>query len=64
MQKCVTDAPEQHGICRTSHRLDDYSTKPFFLGESVGIEPTGEGIFGRRSHNANFFERIEHSGSR
>ena len=25
---------------------------------------TGEGIFGRRSHNAKPFEKIEHSGSR
>ena len=28
------------------------------------IEHFGEGIFGRRSYNAKFFERIEHSGSR
>ena len=27
-------------------------------------EHTDEGIFGRRSHNAKLFERIEHSGSR
>ena len=29
-----------------------------------GVEHSGEGIFGRRSHNAKLFERIEHSGSR
>ena len=30
----------------------------------MGVEHSGEGIFGRRSHNAKVFERIEHSGSR
>ena len=30
----------------------------------MGVEHSGEGIFGRRSHNAKFFERIEHSGGR
>ena len=29
-----------------------------------GVEHSGEGIVGRRSHNAKLFERIEHSGSR
>ena len=28
------------------------------------VEHSGDGIFGRRSHNAKLFERIEHSGSR
>ena len=28
----------------------------------MGVEHSGEGIFGRRSHNAKLFERIEHSG--
>ena len=30
----------------------------------MGVEHSGEGIFGRRSHNAKLFKRIEHSGSR
>ena len=30
----------------------------------MGVELSGEGIAGRRSRNAKFFERIEHSGSR
>ena len=30
----------------------------------MGVEHSGEGIFGRRSHNAKHFKRIEHSGSR
>ena len=30
----------------------------------MGVEHSGEGILGRRSHNAKLFERIEHSGSR
>ena len=30
----------------------------------MGIEHSGKGIVGRRSHNAKLFERIEHSGSR
>ena len=30
----------------------------------MGVEHSGEGIFGYRSHNAKHFERIEHSGSR
>ena len=30
----------------------------------MGVEHSGERIFGRRSHNAKLFERIEHSGSR
>ena len=30
----------------------------------MGVEHSGEGIFGRRSHNAKLFERIEHSGIR
>ena len=29
----------------------------------MGVEHSGEGIFGRRSHNPQLFERIEHSGS-
>ena len=28
------------------------------------VEHSGEGIVGRRSHNAKLFEKIEHSGSR
>ena len=28
------------------------------------VEHSGDGIFGRHSHNAKLFERIEHSGSR
>ena len=28
------------------------------------FEHSGEGIFGRHSHNAKLFERTEHSGSR
>ena len=30
----------------------------------MGVEHSGKGIFGRLSHNAKLFERIEHSGSR
>ena len=30
----------------------------------MGVERSGEGIFGRRSHNAKLFERIEHYGIR
>ena len=30
----------------------------------MGVEHSGKGIFGRRSHNAKLFERIRHSGSR
>ena len=30
----------------------------------MGVEHSGRGIFGCRSHNAKLFERIEHSGSR
>ena len=30
----------------------------------MGVEHSGEGIFGRRLHNAKLFERIEHFGSR
>ena len=30
----------------------------------MGVEDSGEGIFGHRSHNAKLFERIEPSGSR
>ena len=29
----------------------------------MGVEHSGKGIFGRRSHNAKLFERTEHSGS-
>ena len=29
----------------------------------MGVEHSGEGIVGCRSHNAKLFERIEHSGS-
>ena len=28
----------------------------------MGVEHSGEGIFGYRSHNAKLFEGIEHSG--
>ena len=27
----------------------------------MGVECSGEGMYGCRSHNAKFFERIEHS---
>ena len=30
----------------------------------MGVEHSGEGIVGRRLHNAKLFEIIEHSGSR
>ena len=30
----------------------------------MGVEHSGEGIFGCRSLNANLFKRIEHSGVR
>ena len=30
----------------------------------MGVEHSGEGIFGRRSHKTKLFKRIEHSGSR
>ena len=30
----------------------------------MGVEHSGEGISGCRSHNAKLFERIEHSGIR
>ena len=30
----------------------------------MGVEHSGEGIFGRHSHNVKLFKRIEHSGSR
>ena len=30
----------------------------------MGVEHSDEGIFGRRSHNAKLFERIEQSHSR
>ena len=30
----------------------------------MGVEHSGEGIFGCRSDNANLFERIEHSSIR
>ena len=30
----------------------------------MGFEPSGEGIFGCRSHNAKLFEGIEDSGIR
>ena len=30
----------------------------------MGVDHSGEGIFGRRSNNAKLFERTEHSGSR
>ena len=29
----------------------------------MGVEHSGEGIFGRRSHNVKLFERIELSGT-
>ena len=35
-----------------------------YILSTMGVEHSGEGIFGRRSHNAKLFERIEHSGSR
>ena len=35
-----------------------------YIRSPMGVEHSGEGIFGRRSHNAKLFERIEHSGSR
>ena len=44
---------------RTKHSVDDnIYTLP------QGIEHSGKGIFGRRSHNAKLFERIEYPGSR
>ena len=30
----------------------------------MGVEHSGEGIFGRCSHSAKLFERIEHSDNR
>ena len=30
----------------------------------MGVELSGKGIFGRRSHNAKLLERIEYSDSR
>ena len=42
--------------------LSKLLTHPLKL--SMGDEHSGEGIFGRRSHNPKLFERIEHSGSR
>ena len=30
----------------------------------MGVEHSGEGIYGCHSHNAKLFERIEQSGSR
>ena len=30
----------------------------------MGVEYSGEGIYGCRSHNAKLFERIEHSSIR
>ena len=30
----------------------------------MGVEHSGEGIYGCRSHNAKLFERIEYSGIR
>ena len=35
-----------------------------YIRSPMGVEHSGEGIFGRCSHNAKLFERIEHSGSR
>ena len=35
-----------------------------FIRSPMGVEHSGEGIYGRRSHNAKLFERIEHSGIR
>ena len=35
-----------------------------YVGSPMGVEHSGEGIVGRRLHNAKLFERIEHSGSR
>ena len=32
--------------------------------EKLGVEHSGEGVFGCRSHDAKLFERIEHSGIR
>ena len=34
------------------------------LCSPMGVEHSGEGIVGCRSHNAKLFKRIEHSGSR
>ena len=30
----------------------------------IGVEHSGEGIYGSRSHKSKLFERIEHSGTR
>ena len=41
-----------------------YTDTHILIRSLMGVEHSGEGIFGRHSHNAKLFKRIEHSGSR
>ena len=73
----IADAMRKHGnFCATNSKIlpsfvcslftlkTKYCIKVQNIRSPMGVEHSGEGIDGCRSHNAKLFERIEHSGIR